>query len=135
MPVVSEAEPSAERQKIQLELAFTQEDRGEAPRPSVGGTEAHVAGRGTESRAQQERTMEAVCERENLTRALRQVRRNRGSPGVDGMTVDELPGYLATHGPQMQAQLLSGTYKLHTALPNATFSQLGLPSLAALARP
>jgi hypothetical protein len=61
----------AKRQKIQLELAFAQEDRGEAPMLSAGGTEAPMARRGAESRAEQERTMEAVCERENLRRALR----------------------------------------------------------------
>jgi hypothetical protein len=38
--------------------------------------------------------MEEVCERENLKKALKRVRSNKGSPGIDGMTVDELPGYL-----------------------------------------
>jgi hypothetical protein len=41
-----------------------------------------------------ETVMEAVCERSNLQAALRQVRANRGSPGVHGMTVDALPGFL-----------------------------------------
>ena len=41
--------------------------------------------------------MEEVCERENLTEALKRVRANRGSPGVDGMRVEELAGYLKEH--------------------------------------
>jgi len=41
--------------------------------------------------------MEEVCERENLRQALQQVKANKGSPGIDGMTVEELPGYLQEH--------------------------------------
>jgi retron-type reverse transcriptase len=46
-----------------------------------------------------------------MFRALRQVRRNKGAPGVDGMTVDELPGYLRTHWPEIRAALLDGSYR------------------------
>ncbi len=42
-----------------------------------------------------EQLMERVVERDNLIRALKQVKRNGGSPGVDGMTVEELAPYLA----------------------------------------
>jgi hypothetical protein len=45
--------------------------------------------------------MEVVCERQNLKAALRRVKQNRGSPGVDNMTVDELPGYLKEHWPEL----------------------------------
>ena len=38
-----------------------------------------------------------VLERANLQRALKQVRQNKGAPGIDGMTVDELPEYLRHH--------------------------------------
>ena len=58
-----------------------------------------------------ERLMERVLERDNLLKALRQVRRNRGSPGVDGMTVDALPGYLRGHWPVLRESLESGTYQ------------------------
>jgi hypothetical protein len=50
-------------------------------------------------------------ERENLIRALKQVRRNRGAPGIDGMTVDELPGYLKVHWPRIKAELSEGRYR------------------------
>ena len=55
--------------------------------------------------------MEEVCERENLKAALRRVKDNKGSPGVDGMTVNELPDYLKQHWSTIRDQLLNGTYK------------------------
>jgi RNA-directed DNA polymerase len=78
-----------QRQKIQLELALTVRGHSEARRPIVQGTEAPAAKRGTDSPAGTERLMEEVCERANLKHALRRVQRNGGSPGIDGMTVDE----------------------------------------------
>jgi len=55
--------------------------------------------------------MEDICERNNLKAALKRVRRNKGSPGVDGMTVDELPDYLKTHWLAIKARLLEGCYQ------------------------
>src|SRR4249920_821319 len=55
--------------------------------------------------------MEDLCERANLKKALRQVRRNKGSPGVDGMTVVGLKDYLKQHWPAIREQLLNGTYE------------------------
>lgn len=55
--------------------------------------------------------MERVVERGNVTAALRRVRQNQGSPGVDGMTVDELPTYLAEQWEALRRQLLEGTYQ------------------------
>ena len=66
--------------------------------------------RAIERRADTEQLMEEVCERNNLKRALRRVRSNKGSPGIDGMTVEELPGYLREHWPVIREQLLHGTY-------------------------
>jgi RNA-directed DNA polymerase len=57
------------------------------------------------------RLMEIICERENIRRALQRVRSNKGAPGVDGMTVDQLPSYLRRHWPQIKEDLLNGTYK------------------------
>jgi RNA-directed DNA polymerase len=53
--------------------------------------------------------MEEVCQRSNLEEALRRVRANGGSPGLDGMTVEELPGYLRQHWLTIREQLLGGT--------------------------
>jgi RNA-directed DNA polymerase len=54
--------------------------------------------------------MEVVCHRDNLRAALKRVRGNKGSPGVDGMTVDELGDYLRGHWPQVKEALLRGEY-------------------------
>jgi RNA-directed DNA polymerase len=55
--------------------------------------------------------MEEVCERENLKEALRQVKSNKGSAGVDRMTVDQLGDYLKQHWPAIREQLLNATYE------------------------
>ncbi len=55
--------------------------------------------------------MEAVVERENLKTALAQVKRNKGAPGIDGMTVEALGPYLKEHWLTIRAQLLEGNYK------------------------
>lgn len=46
-----------------------------------------------------------------MFRALRRVRRNKGAPGVDGMTVEELSGYLRTHWLEIRTALLNGSYR------------------------
>jgi len=58
-----------------------------------------------------ETLMEEVCERRNMLVALKQVRANQGSPGSDGMSVNELPAFLKTHWPAIKEQLLGGTYQ------------------------
>ena len=55
--------------------------------------------------------MEEVLERHNMQTALRQVRANQGSPGIDGMSVEVLPDLLRTHGPGSKHQRLEGTYQ------------------------
>ena len=85
---------SDKRQKNQLELAFTEMSRSEAPRDSAGGTEALLAERKAESMVSSEQLMEEVCERKNCEQALARVKSNKGSAGIDGMTVEELPAYL-----------------------------------------
>ena len=52
-----------------------------------------------------------VLDRANLQRALKQVRQNKGAPGIDGMTVDELPQYLKQHWLEIRAQLETGQYR------------------------
>ncbi len=55
--------------------------------------------------------MEEVVQRSNAKAALKRVRQNKGSPGVDGMTVDELPEYLVEHWETIREELLAGTYQ------------------------
>jgi RNA-directed DNA polymerase len=101
----------ARRQKIQLELAFGTDARGEAPSAAPQGTETSTAASRPETPAASGPMMEAVVERDNLRKALAQVRRNKGAPGLDGMTVDDLAPYLRDHWPAIRTQLLDGTYR------------------------
>src|SRR5262249_58771468 len=98
------------RQKIQLKLAFAEDARSEARSAFVEGTESFKAERKTESPAIVERLMEEVCERTNCEQALKRVQSNKGSAGVDEMTVQQLPAYLKQHWPNIREQL-AGTYK------------------------
>jgi RNA-directed DNA polymerase len=70
-----------------------------------------MAKRQSESLAGTERLMEEVVELENCKQALQRVKANQGRPGVDGMTVDELPEYLKQHGLEIGEQLRNGTYQ------------------------
>jgi len=123
------------RQKNQLELAWGEEDRGEAPKIIPTGTESSAAERGTKNPAITESLMEEICERENCKRALKRVKANKGSPGVDGMTVQELPGFLQQHWPAIREQLLSGTYKPQPVRrkeidkPDGGMRKLGIPTV------
>ena len=78
------------RQKIQLDLAFPPPATSEARSSGAAGTEARVASAATESLAAGGPSMEAIVECDNLRKALAQVRRNKGAPGIDGMSVDDL---------------------------------------------
>lgn len=98
---------SGRRQKSrQLELPW--EDRGESPNvprsdePPTAVPETEGPGAAC--------LMGAVLERRNMQRALRRVKKNRGSPGVDGMTVDELLPYLWEHWEEIKSSLLDGNF-------------------------
>ena len=100
------------RQKIQLELAFPEAPKGEAPRVDAEGSEVRAAKADIKRQAAWTGpSMETIVGRDNLKRALAQVRRNKGAPGADGMTVDDLAAYLKDHWPAIRAQLLEGTYR------------------------
>jgi len=125
---------NTKRQKNQIELAFTYGPTGEARKTAEEGTEALVAKGVTEDPTGSQRLMEAVCETENLKRALRRVKANGGSPGVDGMRVDQLGRYLIGHWAEIRGQLLSGTYKaepvrrVEIPKPDGGKRALGIPT-------
>jgi len=76
-----------------------------------------------------------VLQRANLQRALKQVRQNKGAPGIDGMTVDELPDYLRGHWPEIRAQLEAGVYRprpvkrVEIPKPDGKTRPLGIPTV------
>ena len=79
--------------------------------------------------------MTQVLERNNLQRALKQVKRNKGAPGVDGMTVDDLSGYLKQHWKILKAELLKETYRptpvmrVEIPKPDGSKRKLGIPTV------
>ena len=99
------------QQNIQLRLDFSSALTGAARGAAGEETESSPVRIGPESPASTNRLMEEVCERENLKAALRQVKANKGSPGVDGMTVGGIKDYLKEHWPASRDQPLNGTYE------------------------
>jgi RNA-directed DNA polymerase len=99
------------RQNIQPELDFSGAPAGEAREGAREETESFQTKNESESPARTNRLMEEVCERENLKQALQRVKANKGSAGVDGMTVDGLTQYLKERWPVIREQLLQGTYE------------------------
>jgi RNA-directed DNA polymerase len=94
-----------------------------------------MAKRAAESMAISKPLMEAVCERRNCKQALARVKRNKGSAGIDGMTVEQLPAYLKKHWPIIREQLLSGSYKpqpvkrVEIPKPDGGVRKLGIPTV------
>lgn len=78
--------------------------------------------------------MEIILERENMLRALKRVLQNKGAPGVDGMTVDQLPAYLKRHWPKIKQALLDGYYdpfpvrRKDIPKPDGGMRPLGIPT-------
>jgi len=99
------------RQKDQRELNLGIGAASEALSTAAQVTEVRAAKACLERPAVAGPSMEAVVERENLKSALAQVKRNKGAPGIDGMTVEDLGPYLKEHWLAIRAQLLEGTYK------------------------
>ena len=89
----------------------------------------------TASPVEDEQLMEEVVDRDNLLTALRNVKRNGGSPGVDGMKVEELPEYLKRKWPKIRRRLLNGTYvpypvkRVEIPKPGGGVRQLGIPTV------
>src|ERR1700730_2754138 len=100
-----------QRQNNQVMLNLGTGATGEARSAAAQETEIGTAKACLERPAAAGPSMETVVERNNMRRALGQVRRNKGAPGADGMTVDALASHLKEHWPEIPAQLLDGTYQ------------------------
>ena len=89
----------------------------------------------SERLAENEQLMEKVCEPRNLKQALRRVKANGGSPGIDGMRVEELAGWLIGNWNALRGELLNGRYKpsavkrVEIAKPEGGVRKLGVPTV------
>src|SRR5437660_5800563 len=99
------------RLNIQSRLDFSSVPTGEARQAGREDIESLSVVNEPERPANTHQIMEEVCERANLKEALRQVKGNKGSAGVDRITVDQLGDYLKQHWPAIREQLLIGTYE------------------------
>ena len=123
------------RQNIQLKLDFPTELVGETRKAGREETESYPMTNVSESPSNTNRLMEEICEQENLIGALRRVKANKGSAGIDGMTVNQLSDCLKRHWPAIREQLLSGTYKpkpvrrVEIPKPDGGVRKLGIPTV------
>lgn len=123
---------SNESKGDQFELPL--EGRGEAPRVERSG-EASSEVCSTGRSGNDDHLIERVIERGNLLRALKRVQQNKGSPGVDGLTVEELPAYLRERWQVIRGQLLAGLYRpsvvkrCEIPKPGGGVRQLGIPTV------
>jgi RNA-directed DNA polymerase len=117
----------------QLELPL--EGRGEAPRAERSGETGSAVHGYARSGDDDRRLVERIVERGNLVRAFKRVRKNKGSPGVDGVTVDELPAQLRDRWPAIREQLLTGRYqpsvvrRKEIKKPGGGMRMLGIPTV------
>src|SRR5216683_2416527 len=124
---------SDKRQNIQGKLDFSSSGPGEAQEPGGKEIESLPAAHEHESPASTNRMMEEICDWENLKEAMWRVKANKGSAGIDGMTVDELPDYAALL--VIREQLLSGSYtpqpvkRVEIPKPDGGVRKLGIPTV------
>ena len=120
-------------QDTQLCLAFDEEGRGDAQDASAQRAEPLVAKRTPERPAPEERLIEEVCDRNNLEIAWKRVQANKGSPGVDGLTIDDTHDYLREHWLTIRKTLLEGSYtpqpvkRVEIPKPDGGVRKLGVP--------
>ena len=88
-----------------------------------------------ERRALTQDLMDRVCDRSNLNEAYKRVKANKGAPGIDGMTVADLGGWLKAHRDEVRASLRDGTYRpqpvtgVEIPKPGGGKRQLGIPTV------
>ena len=135
---------SVERQQGTWYQPSLFEGRGDGERHGAGGEggtqaaaceEPQVLTASERERALTRDLMERICERGNLNRAYKRVKANKGAPGVDGMTVDDLYPWLVEHKEELVASLLEGSYQPQPVRgkeipkPGGGVRQLGIPTV------
>ncbi len=120
----------------QAEMPITAPDGNRRNRQDYGDGASRFTARTDNSYPQTMQMIEAVVERENMVAALRRVEANKGSAGVDEMTVESLRPYLREHWPRIKEQLLAGRYipspvrRVDIPKPNGKgMRQLGIPTV------
>jgi RNA-directed DNA polymerase len=109
--------------------------RGEGGTGSTAYEEWQASTASNRERALTGNLMERVCERENLNRAYKRVKANKGAPGIDGMTVGELYDWLREHKEELVGTLLDGSYEPRPVLgreidkPGGGKRRLGIPTV------
>ena len=136
--------PNAGKGETTASLDEVMPQKSEAPSAQTAGAvkpqgprlrvEASSVGSGDERLGASD-LMEKVCERQNLQAALKRVRQNAGSPGIDGMTVEELPDHLRVHWPRLREDLLAGRHqpqpvrRVAIPKPGGGERKLGIPTV------
>ena len=108
---------------------------GEAGSGTIRGYEANKQMATKQEQNLAEDMMAKICTKSNLNRAYKRVKANKGAAGIDGMTVDELGGYLKTQKEVLIEQLMEGKYKpqpvkeVEIPKPNGGKRKLGIPTV------
>src|SRR5277367_2036097 len=123
------------RPPYQLELDLPIPGRGEAPRREAREVELVKATAEPESPASTQHLMEAICAPDNIRAALEAVVRNKGAPGIDGITVKQLPSIFSARWSEIKDQLLQGRYqpqpvrRVKIPKPAGGTRNLGIPNV------
>ncbi|MGD2144578.1 MAG: group II intron reverse transcriptase/maturase [Anaerolineae bacterium] len=110
-------------------------DSGEGGPGTATREEGQAATASNRERALTSRLMEKVCERENLNLAYKRVKANKGAPGIDGMTVEELYGWIKENKEELITTLLEGSYepqpvkRVEVPKPSGGTQELGIPTV------
>ena len=123
------------QQNIQIELNCSVTPAGEAREAGREETESLLTMHAPERPAGTTRLMEEICDRENMEEALRRVKANKGSAGIDGITVGGIADYLKQHWATVRERLLNGTYepnpvrRVEIPKPDGGVRKLGIPTV------
>ncbi len=123
------------QQNIQGELNFSATPTGETREAGREETESRLTTHAPERPAGTTRLMEEICDRENMEEALRRVKANKGSAGIDEMTVGDIADYLKQHWPAVRERLLNGSYepkpvrRVEIPKPDGGMRKLGIPTV------
>ena len=123
------------QQNTQRGVSPAAQGERDLPTGTPGGQERQTFAAPSEGRALTQELMEQVVARDNLNQAFKRVKANKGAPGVDGMTVEALRGWAATHKEALIASLLDGTFQpqpvrgVQIPKPGGGVRQLGIPTV------